>query len=284
MHRDPTAFKDRFEQWKNGKMPYEAGLPKYEDGKRGMKLNSKQQAMVKYIYNVLTDAGLDHYAIAGILGNAMQESSLDPDSVNAYGYRGLFQNSKAIQKAMGSIYGDHSVNSQLNYVIDWINGNKNIRSNEHGPVLGTYSGRYRKTGYTSAEEAGRDFMRMYERPVILDPKTKKVIGYQDENRRLAYSAQMLDYLNNTFGTKSTYGKSQFVRALEENPVPQYTPPVVKPASNITYDEYTTTPLAPQSISRHTSAQSPSYIIPLPDVAALYEQFWGDTPLTKPTIE
>ena len=205
MHQDPTEFRERFKQWQNGEMPYEAGLPKYKGGRRGMNLNDRQKAMVDHIYNILTDAGLDHYAIAGILGNAMQESSLNPDSVNPSGYRGLFQNSKDIQRAMGAVYGDHSVNSQINYVVDWINGNKNIRSKKHGPVLGTYSGKYRKTGYASAEEAGRDFMRMYERPVILDPKTKKVIGYQDEDRRLTYSAQMFDYLNNTISCRKYIG-------------------------------------------------------------------------------
>ena len=37
MHRkDPTAFKQRFEAYKNGKSVkeiYDAGLPKYDDGK-----------------------------------------------------------------------------------------------------------------------------------------------------------------------------------------------------------------------------------------------------------
>lgn len=35
MRRDPTEFKTRFEQWKNGGKPYENGLPKYADGKQG---------------------------------------------------------------------------------------------------------------------------------------------------------------------------------------------------------------------------------------------------------
>ena len=33
MRKDPTEFRKRFAAWKNGKQPYEAGLPKYEDGK-----------------------------------------------------------------------------------------------------------------------------------------------------------------------------------------------------------------------------------------------------------
>ena len=34
--KDPTAFRARFKAYKEGKMPYENGLPKYEDGKAGI--------------------------------------------------------------------------------------------------------------------------------------------------------------------------------------------------------------------------------------------------------
>lgn len=34
MRKDPTEFRKRFAAWKNGKQPYEAGLPKYEDGNK----------------------------------------------------------------------------------------------------------------------------------------------------------------------------------------------------------------------------------------------------------
>lgn len=33
MRRDPKEFRERFQRWKNGESVYEAGLPKYEDGK-----------------------------------------------------------------------------------------------------------------------------------------------------------------------------------------------------------------------------------------------------------
>lgn len=36
MRKDPTEFRKRFAAWKNGKQPYEAGLPKYEDGNKPM--------------------------------------------------------------------------------------------------------------------------------------------------------------------------------------------------------------------------------------------------------
>ena len=33
MKKDPTEFRQRFAQWKNGEKPYDSGLPKYENGK-----------------------------------------------------------------------------------------------------------------------------------------------------------------------------------------------------------------------------------------------------------
>ena len=33
MAKDPTNFRNRFKLYKEGKMPYENGLPKYEDGR-----------------------------------------------------------------------------------------------------------------------------------------------------------------------------------------------------------------------------------------------------------
>ena len=40
MKKDPTEFRNRFEAWKNGEQVYEAGLPKYKDGKE--KINYKR--------------------------------------------------------------------------------------------------------------------------------------------------------------------------------------------------------------------------------------------------
>ena len=36
--KDPTEFRQRFAQWKNGKKPYENGLPKYKDGDEPVKV------------------------------------------------------------------------------------------------------------------------------------------------------------------------------------------------------------------------------------------------------
>ena len=36
MAKDPTGFRNRFNLYKEGKMPYKNGLPKYGDGKDGI--------------------------------------------------------------------------------------------------------------------------------------------------------------------------------------------------------------------------------------------------------
>jgi hypothetical protein len=42
--------------------------------------------------------------------------------------------------------------------------------------LATGAGKFKKTGYKNAEEASDAFMKLYERPVILDKKGN-IIGY-----------------------------------------------------------------------------------------------------------
>ena len=64
----------------------------------------------------------------------------------------------------------------MRYMLDWANNNKRIRTKDHGKHLATSAGQFKKTGYKTAEEAARAFMRLYERPVILDKKGN-VIGY-----------------------------------------------------------------------------------------------------------
>lgn len=90
--RDVNAFKERFNYWKStGELPYEAGLPKYAPGKddETIKLSKKQHNVVRRMYNILKNDGYDDNSIAGILGNAMQESSFDPDSISKKDYHGL---------------------------------------------------------------------------------------------------------------------------------------------------------------------------------------------------
>ena len=73
--RDVNAFRERYNYWKStGELPYEAGIPTYAGGK-------KPTSSAKDIYNRLLDLGFDRNSALGILGNAMQESSMNPDSI-----------------------------------------------------------------------------------------------------------------------------------------------------------------------------------------------------------
>ena len=203
--RDTSAFRERFNYWKStGELPYEAGLPKYDDGKNDRKLrfSKNQQNTIRRMYNLLKEDGYDDFSIAGILGNAMQESSFNPDSISKSDYHGLLQNSRAIRNAVVATYGDHSFDSQMKYLLDWGNNNSRVRSKKHGSWLGTQAGKYKKAGYKNAEDAATAFMKTYERPVILD-KNGKIIGYQEEGGRRKYARQMYDYILSNFSKNSS---------------------------------------------------------------------------------
>lgn len=154
-----------------------------------------QKKTIDKIYRTLSQAGYDDFAIAGILGNALTESGFDPDIISKNkSYHGLWQNGSNIRKAIEQQYGDHSLDSQLKYLLDWGNKAKWVANNAYTT---TNAGRYKKAGYGSASDAGDAFMRLYERPVIME--NGKVVGYQARNERLANSDLMYNYINSTYG-------------------------------------------------------------------------------------
>lgn len=86
MRKDPTAFKQRFEAYKNGKSVkeiYDAGLPKYEDGRKPLSYWDNKQSTAYDIPFIpekqikLTDAGL---ATGAVLSTNLLDSIAD----NAY--------------------------------------------------------------------------------------------------------------------------------------------------------------------------------------------------------
>jgi hypothetical protein len=46
-----------------------------------------------------------------MLGNALSESSFDPDSVSKNDYRGLWQNSRDIYDRVVDLYGNHDIDT-----------------------------------------------------------------------------------------------------------------------------------------------------------------------------
>lgn len=69
MRKDPTEFRRRFAAWKDGKMPYEAGLPKYEGGKSIHE--SFVELMGPSLYNELYKRGIAD--IDSVYNNMMRQ-------------------------------------------------------------------------------------------------------------------------------------------------------------------------------------------------------------------
>ena len=267
MYKDPTEFRARFKAYKEGKKPYENGLPAYAPGKSPY--TDKQMARLRELDASLAAKGFDEYARAGLLGNAFHETAgtLDPNIKNKYGYVGLWQNSAAIQKAIIDQYKDHSEQSQLRYLDDWVSGPTWIRKGKHRDTTALYSGVFKKTGYKSAQEASEAFQKLYERAVIRDKDTGKVIGYQGWNDRNKHANQIYKLLYNKAPVQEQ--KSELVQQAEQR---QWKPTIIQPKKEIPQD-YPITVEAPESLNVYNNWSSPSYITRLPDIQQLpLEQF------------
>lgn len=264
MYKDPTEFRARFKAYKEGKKPYENGLPAYAPGKSPY--TDKQMARLRELDASLAAKGFDEYARAGLLGNAFHETAgtLDPNIKNKYGYIGLWQNSAAIQKAIIDQYKDHSEQSQLRYLDDWVSGSTWIRKGKHRDTTALYSGVFKKTGYKSAQEASEAFQKLYERAVIRDKDTGKVIGYQGWNDRNKHANQIYNLLY-----AKTPQKSELVQQAEER---QWKPQTIQPRKEVSQD-YPINVEAPESLNVYNNWSSPSYITRLPDIQQFpLEQF------------
>ena len=164
------------------------------------KFTKRQKQTIHKVYTTLKKAGFDDISIAGILGNALSESSFDPDSVSKSNYHGLWQNSNDLHNAVINTYGNHNIDTQLRYLIDWTNAHKTVTKGKHRDWLATGAGKFKKSGYKNAQEASDAFMKLYERPVITDKKGN-IIGYQKHGERRANSDTMYDYIADTYGIK-----------------------------------------------------------------------------------
>ena len=220
MYKDPSEFRERFKAYKEGKSVREIyGLPEYQGGK----LNSATKKKIDYYYKLLINNGFDQMSAVGILGNMMQESSFNPDSINQFGYKGLLQNSKEIQQAIINQYGDHSEQSQLRYLSDWTDGSTWVRKGPHAKDTALYSKSYLRKGYKTPEEAAFQFLKRYERAIVVDKNTKQPIRdkngnyvYQDKDKRLNYARQIYNYLNNIKPVENEV--SGFGKTYQQEPI------------------------------------------------------------------
>lgn len=241
---------------------------------RGDKVKPKQQfsaewqKRIRHLDKLLAAKGFDPYSRAGIIGNALQESGINPDSVNHYGYSGVWQNSKEIRRAIEDQYGDYSLQSQLRYLDDWTSGSTWVKKGKHRDHTALYSGSFKKTGYKSAQEASEAFQKLYERAVIKD-KNGKVIGYQDWDKRNNYANQVYEWLH---GTPQTPQESELVQQLRANEwkPQQVLKPVTKPVQ-----DYNLNIQAPQSLNAYNMPESPSYTTRLPDIQQFMNAVMSD---------
>ncbi|WP_279148547.1 hypothetical protein [Segatella bryantii] len=133
---------------------------------------------------------------------------------------------------------------------------------KHSPHTSMNSGKYKTKGYTSTDEASDAWMKLYERPVILD-SNGKVIGYQEQDKRRAYTKLAYEYLN------SKYGKSQI-------PAQEPSPYIAKPVSTAvrpTIPAEQTVPVYDTKISPYVSGKPMLKLRPrvqLPNLIELME--------------
>lgn len=177
-------------------------IPKFDDGLNGLFAQKGTDENLDAIVKFLQDNGYDNNSIAGILGNAHVETGgiYDPERrTPGHAYSGILQNHDLSRKMIEEIYGDYSLQSQLDYLNDWVNGTGKIMTGKYKGTLGyAPTGlRYKKTGYKTPEEAAIAFMRGYERAVISGMENEKnpYKKYQAMKDRVKYANQAASKYN-----------------------------------------------------------------------------------------
>lgn len=182
MGKDTTAFRERFNAYKNGKSVseiYDAGLPRYNRGKKSVvdSLDEEQLDTLHYIHDYFSNLGMSRQDIAGIAANMFKESSFRHNAKDSSGYHGYVQMSPDMQTAVKAVYGNLDPDTQLQFVYDQITGNSKVKGYTNG--RGYKYGQY-KTGGDAAEA----FRSTFER---------NKAGRQQS--RIDYGDQFYDYFN-----------------------------------------------------------------------------------------
>lgn len=183
MGKDTTAFRERFNAYKNGKSVseiYDAGLPRYTEGKSSIidTLDDDQLDTLHYINDYFSNLGMSTTDIAGIAANMFKESSFRHNAKDGAGYHGYVQMSPDMQLAVKAAYGNLDPDTQLQFVYDQLTGNSKVKGYTNG--AGYQYGQY-KTGGDAAEA----FRSTFER---------NKAGRQQS--RIDYGNQIYDYLAN----------------------------------------------------------------------------------------
>lgn len=261
--RNTDDFKERFKRWKAGENYWE--IRGYKKGK-AQQFNPTGDALetTKTIVSTLRNAGWSDIDIAGVLGNAYVESRLDPFIEQASGaHHGLWQNSTQIRDAIKRLYGDYSLNSQLQYVIDWDNYDRK--------KLGDYAymgNKYKRNTYKTAADSAKAFEAMYERS-----------GGQSLQDRMSYANLAYNWLLDTMPA-----------VKKSNPAPSMMVPGnyifnggTLPTLEVTYD-------TPRTLIERVDEQKRQNVLDnaiqwgsLPNPVEHFNSFWGENYPSRPTL-
>lgn len=295
----PLNYADRYGL--TGDIAIDGRIAKFKKGK-------EEYVDSTVVYQKLRNLGFDHNSALGVLGNAMQESTLRPN-VRAGSYSGLLQNNKNLRAAIEDMYGNYGLDAQLQYVSDWADGKTHIKKGAHRAHTALYSGSYKKTGYKSPEEAAIAFMKLYERPVILDAN-KRVIGYQNQRERVNFARQFAKDI--TGGTRSNVNQANVQTAnrrpaqqqvdmpkTHNNPfpwlktlspqeleqmAPRWNPPAFRLPSTMSIEESSYHPEIPEYINRASATAAYPRTTALPQLLEYIgksQKLLNESPLYKP---
>ena len=158
---------------------------------------NKKKDTAEYIWKYFCKKGLNDYQIAGILGNMMQESSLDPNK-NSGSYYGIVQIHKDTMPLVKAIYG-WGLNGQLNYIADYALGKLNTSlkkdkaGNTYSSNIGYQSGKYVNSRHNNASDSASYFGSYFERATIKDRRTGKVLKHPDGRVKVQGEARRRNY-------------------------------------------------------------------------------------------
>lgn len=158
---------------------------------------NKKKDTAEYIWKFLHKKGLNDYQIAGILGNMMQESSLDPNKVSG-SYHGIVQIHQKVVPLVKAIYG-WGLNGQLNYIADYALGKLNTSAKKdkdgkpYSSNLGYQSGKYVNSVHNNASNSASYFGSYFERATIKDKKTGKTLKHPDGRIKVQEEAKRRNY-------------------------------------------------------------------------------------------
>lgn len=299
----PLNYDDRYGL--TGDMLWDASNPRISKFKGG---KTEETISERDLYNKLLKLGFDRNSALGIIGNAMQESSMRYN-IAGTSYSGLLQNHKSLRAAIEDLYGGYGLDQQLQYVSDWADGTETIKKGRHRGVTSLYSGKYKKRGYKTPEEAAIAFMKMYERPVILN-KNKQIIGYQNQKERVKFAnraAKLLgDIAESNYTAEPTPAPSYIQRApqrtlgyksfspwfniLSEDELrqmtPRWNPPSYKLPSPMSIQESAYNANIPDYINRSSATAVYPRTTVLPSILEYIgrqQKIFNSSPLFKPAL-